>query len=105
MGGKPLFALNLCCFPKQVPQEALTGILEGAARALADSGAALLGGHTVQDDELKSAPIHAGEFASFCQLKPGRYRYKVVTPDPTEKLDARRRIWGEIIVGEPDKKG
>ncbi len=60
---------------------------------------------SIQDDELRSAPIHAGEFASFCQLKPGRYRYKVVTPNPTEKLDARRRIWGEIIVGDPDKKG
>ncbi len=60
---------------------------------------------SIQDDELRSAPIHAGEFASFCQLKPGRYRYKVVRPDPTEKLDARRRLWGEIIVGDPDKKG
>ncbi len=60
---------------------------------------------SIQDDELLSAPIHAGEFASFCQLKPGRYRYKVVRPDPTEKLDARRRLWGEIIVGDPDKKG
>ena len=60
---------------------------------------------SIQDDELRSAPIHAGEFASFCQLKPGRYRYKVIRPDPTEKLDARRRIWGEIIVGDPDKQG
>jgi selenium donor protein len=53
MGGQPLFALNLCCFPENVPLEALTGILEGAAATLADAGAALLGGHTVQDDELK----------------------------------------------------
>ncbi len=60
---------------------------------------------SIKDDELRSAPIHAGEFASFCQLKPGRYRYQVVTPNPTEKLDARRRLWGEIIVGDPGKKG
>jgi len=53
MGGKPLFALNLCCFPKRVPQAALTGILEGAAGVLAETGTALLGGHTVEDDELK----------------------------------------------------
>ena len=25
------------------------------------------------DDELRSAPIGAGEFASFCELRPGRY--------------------------------
>lgn len=53
MGGEPLFALNLCCFPESVPAEALTAILIGAAGALREAGAALLGGHTVQDDELK----------------------------------------------------
>jgi len=53
MGGRPLFALNLCCFPKQVPQEALSEILRGGYEALEQAGAALLGGHTVQDKELK----------------------------------------------------
>lgn len=53
MGGKPLFALNLCCFPRQVPRDILSGILQGAADVLAGCGAALLGGHTVQDAELK----------------------------------------------------
>jgi hypothetical protein len=56
---------------------------------------------SIHDDELRSAPIHAGEFASFCQLKPGRYRYKVVRPDALEHQDARRRLEGEIIVGNP----
>ena len=53
MGGRPLFALNLCCFPKKVPDEALRGILEGGAAALQEAEAALLGGHTVADDDLK----------------------------------------------------
>ena len=53
MGGRPLFALNLCCFPKKVPQEILTSILKGGATALRDANAALLGGHTVEDKELK----------------------------------------------------
>ncbi len=56
---------------------------------------------SIEDDELKSAPIHAGEFASFCQLKPGRYRYKVTRPRTLERDDARRRLEGEIIVGNP----
>ena len=55
----------------------------------------------IEEDELRSAEIHAGEFASFCQLKPGRYRYKVVRPD--HKLagagGASKRLEGEIIVG------
>ncbi len=59
---------------------------------------------SLQDDELRSAPIHAGEFASFCQLKPGRYRYKVVRPQALERNDARRQLEGEIIVGNPAKK-
>ena len=54
---------------------------------------------SIKDDELRSAPIHAGEFASFCQLKPGRYRYKVVREEGKDHVDAARRLEGEIIVG------
>ena len=54
---------------------------------------------TIKDDELRSAPIHAGEFASFCQLKPGRYRYKIVRVEPKDHVDAARRLEGEIVVG------
>lgn len=54
MGGQPLFALNLCCFPGQgIPDGVLGEILQGAAEALAESGAVLMGGHTVEDQELK----------------------------------------------------
>ena len=33
MGGRPLFALNLCCFPRKVPPEVLAAMLAGGARA------------------------------------------------------------------------
>jgi len=58
---------------------------------------------SIEDDELKSAEIHAGEFASFCQLKPGRYRYKVVRQNPKAggHDTGARRIEGVIIVGNP----
>ena len=57
---------------------------------------------SIKDDELRSAPINAGEFASFCQLKPGRYKYRVVRPDRGGTgTDAARRLEGEIIVGNP----
>jgi len=58
---------------------------------------------SLEEDELRSAPIHAGEFASFCQLKPGRYRYKITRPRALERDDARRQLDGEIIVGNPTK--
>ena len=57
---------------------------------------------SIKDDELRSAPIHAGEFASFCQLKPGRYKYKILREGMTPAgRDAASRLEGEIIVGNP----
>jgi hypothetical protein len=57
---------------------------------------------SIKEDELRSAPINAGEFASFCQLKPGRYRYKIVREAPRQNgADASSRLEGEIIVGNP----
>lgn len=54
MGGQTLFALNICCFPsKKVPAGVLGDILQGAAETVVESGAVVLGGHSVDDDELK----------------------------------------------------
>lgn len=53
MGGRPLFALNLCTIPGDAPKEILAEILRGGAEQLAAAGAALLGGHTVRDREPK----------------------------------------------------
>lgn len=55
---------------------------------------------TIQEDELRSAEIHTGEFASFCELKPGRYRYKIVrrNREGASAGEAKRRLDGEIIV-------
>src|SRR3954447_12791135 len=63
MGGRPLFALNLCCFPEldEEGDRALAAILRGAAEALVDAGAVLLGGHSVRDEELKFGLSVIGE--------------------------------------------
>jgi selenide,water dikinase len=63
MGGRPLFALNLCCFPEldEEGDRALAAILRGAAEALVDAGAVLLGGHSVRDEELKYGLSVVGE--------------------------------------------
>jgi selenide,water dikinase len=63
MGGRPLFALNLCCFPELEEEgtRALAAILRGAAEALVDAGAVLLGGHSVRDEELKFGLSVIGE--------------------------------------------
>ncbi|MBM4116630.1 selenide, water dikinase SelD [bacterium] len=54
MGGRPLTALNICCFPaKGLPKSELARILEGGYDAIREAGAALAGGHTIKDAELK----------------------------------------------------
>ena len=57
---------------------------------------------SIVEDELKSAPIHPGEFASFCELKPGRYTYMIRRPDRAMegRMQGRDRMRGEIIVKE-----
>jgi hypothetical protein len=56
----------------------------------------------LKDDELRSGEIHAGEFASFCQLKPGRYRYKVTRQREEGPRSVRVVLEGEIVVAEPE---
>lgn len=62
MGGRVLFALNLCCFPEAEEHRAVfSEILVGAAEVLRDCGGALLGGHTVRDADLKFGLAVVGE--------------------------------------------
>jgi selenide,water dikinase len=61
MGGTPLFALNLCCFPADLPDGVAAAMLAGVADALAEAGAALLGGHSIVDAELKLGLAVIGE--------------------------------------------
>jgi selenide,water dikinase len=54
MGGRPLTAMNICCFPARgVDAETLGRILQGGLSKIEEAGAFLVGGHTVRDDELK----------------------------------------------------
>ncbi len=54
MGGRPLTALNIVCYPvKTVPKEALQAILAGGLDKIHEAGALLVGGHSVDDTELK----------------------------------------------------
>ena len=54
MGGRPLTALNIVCYPaKTVPKEVLQAILAGGLDKIHEAGALLVGGHSVDDTELK----------------------------------------------------
>lgn len=53
MGGEVLFALNIAAFPPDLPATLLADILRGGAEVLRAAGAAIAGGHTIQDKEPK----------------------------------------------------
>lgn len=54
MGGRPLFALNIVCFPmKTLGPETLGRILAGGAAVAELAGIPIVGGHTVDDPEPK----------------------------------------------------
>jgi len=54
MGGKPITAMNIVCFPSETMDiSVLNQILRGALAKLNEADVALVGGHSVKDDELK----------------------------------------------------
>ena len=77
MGGRPITALNLCCFPGSgIGNEVLEAILRGGLDKLKEAGAALIGGHTVKDDELKyglsvTGIVHPRKYVANSGARPG----------------------------------
>ncbi|MDF2511584.1 MAG: selD [Herbinix sp.] len=53
MGGKPLTALNVCCFSTGLDPEVYAEILQGGLDKVTEAGAVVVGGHTVTDNEIK----------------------------------------------------
>ncbi len=53
MGGTPRLAMNIVCFPKELDVEILNEILKGGLDKIHEAGAILLGGHSVEDSEIK----------------------------------------------------
>jgi selenide,water dikinase len=61
MGGRPLTALAIAAFPKEADRSILQQIFAGGLDKLREAGVALLGGHTVQDAEIKFGYAITGE--------------------------------------------
>ena len=77
MGGRPLTALNVVCFPfKKLGVEVLRNILKGGLDTLREAGVALIGGHSVEDDEPKyglsvTGLVHPDRIMTNNALNPG----------------------------------
>ena len=77
MGGKPLTALNIVGFPRRaLPLEVLREILLGGHDVVQSSGALLVGGHSVEDPELKyglsvTGVVHPARVVTNAGARPG----------------------------------
>lgn len=84
MGAEPLFALNLCAFPADLPDGVAAAILQGGASALVEAEAALLGGHSVRDPETKygMAVVGVADPARLLTLAGARPGQRLVLTKP-----------------------
>ncbi len=77
MGGKPLTALAIACFPDKVADlEMLCQIMRGGLDKLNEADVVLLGGHTVSDNEIKfgysiTGIVHPEQVAKNSGARPG----------------------------------
>jgi len=53
MGGRPLTALSILCYPGDGDLDDLEAILRGGAEKMIEAGCVVLGGHSVSDEEIK----------------------------------------------------
>jgi selenide, water dikinase len=53
MGGRPLTALAMVCFPEKGDVEILERILAGGLSKMVEAGCTIVGGHSIRDDETK----------------------------------------------------
>lgn len=68
MGGVAISALSILCYPGEGDMEVLREILRGGAEKMIEAGCALLGGHSVADEEIKFGYAVTGT------VHPERYR-------------------------------
>ena len=77
MGGRPLTALNILCFPVgTMDASVLEDILRGGLDKLDEADTALVGGHSVEDTELKyglavTGTVHPDRLVSSAGARPG----------------------------------
>ena len=76
MGARPIAALAIGAFPESMDASVIAAILGGGAEKAREAGIAIIGGHTIKDDEPKyglavSGVVHPGKIWRNNTGKPG----------------------------------
>lgn len=103
MGGKVATALNLVCFPEKEDLNVLGKILEGGLSKVQEAGGTLVGGHSIQDNDVKYGLSVNG-------LIDPRHVYRNDTAAPGDALVLTKRLGVGILctanrVGEAGERG
>ncbi len=76
MGGRPLNALAMVCFPEKGDLAVLEQILAGGLSKMMEAGCTIVGGHSIRDEEIKfgyavTGTIHPGRILPNSGARPG----------------------------------
>jgi len=76
MGGTPISALSIVCYPQKGDWDVLGAILAGGQAAMNEEGVVVIGGHSVDDQEMKfgyavTGTIHPDRVVTNAGAKPG----------------------------------
>jgi selenide,water dikinase len=76
MGGRPMTALSLVCFPQDGDLDVLEQIMRGGLAKMDEAGCIILGGHSVRDQEMKfgyaaTGTIHPAKVYTNTGAQPG----------------------------------
>ncbi|MBF8267988.1 MAG: Selenide, water dikinase [Dehalococcoidia bacterium] len=84
MGGRPILALNMVCFPVGLSLDILGEILKGAAAKAQEAGVLIVGGHTIDDQDPKYGMAVTGF------IEPGR-----------QVTNASARVGDRLVLTKP----
>ena len=76
MGGRPISAMTLVCFPEDGDMTILEQMLAGGLSKMVEAGCTVIGGHSIKDDEIKlgyavTGTVHPGHVLANSGAKPG----------------------------------
>ena len=76
MGGRPLSALTMVCFPENGDVKVLEEMLAGGLSKMVEANCTVIGGHSIRDEEIKlgysvTGTIHPGRVLTNSAAKPG----------------------------------
>ncbi|MDR0513374.1 MAG: selenide, water dikinase SelD [Treponema sp.] len=91
MGGRPMLALNLVCFPEVFEKEILAEIITGGEEKITEAGAVLGGGHSIYDREPKYGLAVSGIAETQKVIRNN-------TPKPGHKLILTKPLGSGIVM-------